>query len=266
METMTHILMKFGGGLITTKSKMKTIDVESISNLSKLIKQLLDLNHRVTIVHGAGSFGHLKAKEWRIASGAEDSILEQQKEAVDSIRADMLELNSIICSSLQSFGVVCQSFPPSKWASEVGPNFLGDLGPIEDCSEGCVPITFGDVVDCNGPNLFGILSGDDLMVRAGKEIAGITHCIFLLGDTEGLLSAPPSDPNAELIPMWNRNQTISGEHDQQQDVTGGIFLKLDSAAQIANVVPNVWFIDGRKPERVLELLNTGNTRGTQIVS
>ena len=61
------------------------------------------------------------------------------------------------------------------------------------------------------------------------------------------------------------NIPISGEHDEQQDVTGGIFLKLDSASKISKVVDNVWFIDGREPERVLELLNSGNTRGTQIV-
>ena len=58
---------------------------------------------------------------------------------------------------------------------------------------------------------------------------------------------------------------ISGEHDKNQDVTGGIFLKLDSASKISQIVKDVWFIDGRKPERVLELLNSGNTRGTQIV-
>ena len=58
---------------------------------------------------------------------------------------------------------------------------------------------------------------------------------------------------------------MSGEHDTSQDVTGGIFLKLESASIISKVVSNVWFIDGRKPERVLELLTTGTTRGTQIV-
>ena len=59
---------------------------------------------------------------------------------------------------------------------------------------------------------------------------------------------------------------ITGEHDKNQDVTGGIFLKLDSASKISQIVKDVWFIDGRKPERVLELLNSGNTIGTQIVT
>ena len=262
---MAHILMKFGGGLITTKSKMKTVDREAISKLSRLVRELSRLGHKVTLVHGAGSFGHLKAKEWKIADGALESIIEQQKDAVISIREDMLELNREVCNSLANHNVDTQSFPPSDWANEVGADFSGDLSPIQNCSEGVVPITFGDVVDCSKPKLFGILSGDDLMVRMGKEIPGITHCIFLLGDTEGLLSAPPANPNATLIPIWNKNQQVSGEHDKTQDVTGGIFLKLESASIISKIVPHVWFIDGRKPDRVLELLTTGTTRGTQIV-
>ncbi len=262
---MAHVLIKFGGGLITIKSKMKTIDERAVAKLSGLIKQLMDLGNRVTIVHGAGSFGHLKAKEWKIAEGAKPSILKEQKKAVKLIRADMLELNRLLCDSLTNLDVDSQSFPPSEWATEVGPNFLGDLTPIVECDDRVVPITFGDVVDCCEPNLFGILSGDDLMVRLGKEIPTITHCIFLLGDTEGLLSAPPADPNSELVHIWNPKIPISGEHDKEQDVTGGIFLKLNSASKISRIVENVWFIDGRKPERVLELLNSGNTRGTQIV-
>ena len=265
MSTMAHILMKFGGGLITSKSEMKTVDQESINNLANLTRELVGLGHRVTIVHGAGSFGHLKAKQWKIVEGAQPEFLNQQLDAVASIRNDMLELNSIICAALQSIGVNCNSFPPSNWARGVGPNFHGSLSSIENCSIESVPITFGDAVDCDEPKMFGILSGDDLMVRIGKEINGITHCIFLLGDTEGLLSAPPNDPTAELIEEWNSRRSISGEHDSQQDVTGGIFLKLDSAAKIATVVPNVWFICGRRCERVLELVNSGNTRGTRIL-
>lgn len=262
---MAHILMKYGGGLITTKSQMKTVDRDAISKLSRIVSEVSGLGHKVTIVHGAGSFGHLKAKQWNIANGAQEDIIEQQKEAVNSIREDMLQLNTEVCNSLSNHDIESKSFPPSDWARDTGADFSGDLSPIENCSEGVVPITFGDVVDCSPPKLFGILSGDDLMVRIGKEIPGITHCIFLLGDTEGLLSAPPSDPNAALIPVWKKDQEVSGEHDTSQDVTGGIFLKLESASMISTIIPNVWFIDGRKPERVIELLKTGTTRGTQIV-
>jgi isopentenyl phosphate kinase len=49
------------------------------------------------------------------------------------------------------------------------------------------------------------------------------------------------------------------------DVTGGIFLKLESAAMIAQNVEHVWFLDGRKTERVMQLMAEGVTRGTRIM-
>jgi len=250
--------------LITDKSAMKTVDHEIVSQLCQMISDLLAQGHTVTIVHGAGSFGHLKAKEWRIAKGADEEILTEQVLAVDSIRQDMRELNSILCESLNESNITTRSLPPSDWAQETGPQFIGDLSPIQQTPPEIVAVTFGDVVDCDPPKLFGILSGDDLMVRIGREIPTITHCIFLLGDTEGLLSGPPSDPNAELIQIWTPKQAIIGEHDSSQDVTGGIFLKLSSAAKIAEVVEHVWLLDGRCPERLQEILENGTTRGTRI--
>lgn len=261
---MAHLLIKFGGGLITDKSAMKTVDHEIISQLSQMTNDLLARGHTVTIVHGAGSFGHLKAKQWQIAQGADKEIITQQILAVDSIRQDMRELNSILCQSLNNSDITTRSLPPSDWAKETGSDFTGDLTPFAQSPPEIVAVTFGDAVDCDPPKRFGILSGDDLMVRIGREIESITHCIFLLGDTEGLLSAPPSDPNAELIPIWTPNQTITGEHDTSQDVTGGIFLKLESAVKIAEAVEQVWLLDGRCPERVHELLENGTTRGTRI--
>ncbi len=261
---MAHLLVKFGGGLITDKSAMKTVDHDIISDLAKLTQNLLSKGHTVTIVHGAGSFGHLKAKKWQIAHGAKQEILTEQILAVDSIRADMRELNSILCEALAHADVESRSLPPSDWARETGPNFTGSLEQFRNSPKEIVTTTFGDVVNCNPPKRFGILSGDDLMVRIATEIPTITHVIFLLGDTEGLLAGPPSDPEAVLIPHWQPSQSISGEHDTSQDVTGGIFLKLESAAIIAETVEHVWLLDGRKPERVVELLENGNTRGTRI--
>ena len=86
-----------------------------------------------------------------------------------------------------------------------------------------------------------------------------------MGDTEGLLTKPPNQVGAKLIPIWSKDQEISGIHEKSQDVTGGIFLKAESANKICQNVPNVWMLDGRKPERMLELIKTGNTTGTKVI-
>ena len=86
-----------------------------------------------------------------------------------------------------------------------------------------------------------------------------------MGDTEGLLTKPPNEEGSELIPLWSNEQEIAGRHESSQDVTGGIFLKAESASKIAQNVANVWMIDGRKPERMQELIKTGNTTGTKVI-
>ena len=62
----------------------------------------------LVIVHGAGSFGHMKAKEFRLAEGRVAGI--SQDEAVAEVRNDMLELNQKVVSSLQSRGLDVHHF------------------------------------------------------------------------------------------------------------------------------------------------------------
>jgi len=259
------IVIKLGGGLITDKSQYKVVREDRIHSVCRVISELIEGGNSVIIVHGAGSFGHLEAKKWNLSEGYDKEIIDQQRLAVKNVRNDMIELNNYVLEKLKQFNIEGISHPPSKWANDLGAEFKGDVSILDKEKEGMVQVTFGDVVDVYDQREFGILSGDDLMVRICKEIPDITHCIFLLGDTEGLLTKPPNEDGSELISLWSREQGITGRHESNQDVTGGIFLKAESASEIAQNITNVWMIDGRKPERILELLQTGNTIGTKVI-
>lgn len=263
-ESMSDILIKLGGGLITDKSRLRTVEENRIESVARVIAVLLSEGHSVRIVHGAGSFGHLKAKEWSLSAGADPLRLDDQLVAVNDVRMDMRKLNSIVRDVFESQNINVSAHPPSIWATGTGPSFAGDLSRFESLPQNTVAMTFGDVVDCPPPAQFGILSGDDLMVRMASEM-NITHAIFLLGDTEGLLDRPPDQPGAELITLWTPEQKIAGKHDSALDVTGGIFLKIASARAISKHVGNVWLLDGRQPQRVLQLIRTGKTRGTRVI-
>jgi isopentenyl phosphate kinase len=259
------IVIKLGGGLITDKSQYKVVHEDRINLVCEVISKLIESNAKVILVHGAGSFGHLEAKKWNLATGYDEEIIEQQRLAVKNVRNDMIELNNHVLKGLKKFNISGISHPPSEWANDLGPKFKGDISILEIGNKDIIQVTFGDVVDVLDKREFGILSGDDLMVRICKEIPGISHCIFLLGDTEGLLTKPPNEKGSELIPLWSKEQEITGIHDSDQDVTGGIFLKAQSASDISQNIDNVWLIDGRKPERILELVETGNTIGTKVI-
>lgn len=263
---MAKILMKWGGGLITDKSKLMTPDIEKMKHLSQMVRDLSDLGHSIIIVHGAGSFGHMKAKKWRLKEGKIESIEDSQFDAVCEVRKDMLRLNGLVRSELESFDLKTESHPPSDWANGTGPEFTGSISEFMSQEKGLIKTTFGDVVDCEKPKEFGILSGDDIMVRFSKEIEDITHAIFLLGDAEGLLSSPPGNSDSKLISLWKSGSVLTGDHDSRIDVTGGIKLKVSSAEKISEFLSDVWMIDGRKPERVIELIEEGSTIGTKIVN
>ncbi len=262
--SMNKIVIKIGGGLITDKSTYKSPKLDIIKSVAKVISKLSVDGHKFIVIHGAGSYGHLDSKKWSLATGADTERIDGQRKAVISVRNDMLELNKLLVDAFSINDRQTITFPPSDWAEGIGSNFNGDLSGFNR-KDNTIPISFGDVVDRNGPLEFGILSGDNLMVRISKEIPGVSHCIFLLGDTPGLMTKPPNEPGSELINCWSSSENIVGTHSSNQDVTGGIFLKTESAVEICHIIPEVWMLDGRKPERITELLLTGKTIGTKII-
>jgi len=264
------IVIKFGGGLITIKDQLCSPKIDIIRNLAKSVQHLVKMDRQVIIVHGAGSFGHLKAKSWKLHEGrtnvglpTEDGLTTQD-EAIESVRQDMLNLNQLVSGELNKLGISTVSHSPHEWAMGTGQNFSGDLQRF-NLEENLVHITYGDVVVCQGEKEFGILSGDDICYRLATELDA-THMIFAMGGAPGVMSLPPSDPGAELIPLWTQNKQFEGEHQSDIDVTGGIHLKLNVAEKISKHVPMVWIIDGEIPGRIVEIVLNGETYGTRIIS
>ena len=260
----SRVVIKLGGGLITDKGSMKKFDSDSMERVADSISSVVEMGVPIVIVHGAGSFGHLLAKEWSISEGVDQKIAEEQRIIVDEIRSDMRELNGLVIDKLADSELESEGLPPSEWAIGTGSDFQGDIANFERVVGAPIPITFGDVVNTNDRLEFGILSGDDLMVRLSRELE-VSHCIFLIGDAEGVLSGPPHQEGSSLISRLGAEEEIEGPHYSEIDVTGGIGLKIDRARKIASDVEEVWILDGRCPERVVELLSTGETRGTKIL-
>ena len=253
---MGRIIMKWGGGLISDKSSVCTANQQHIRNLAQCVKQIAKLGHDIIIVHGAGSFGHIRARQYRLDEGNIDGL--EQTEGVDQVRADMLQLHDLVVESLLPLNVI--SHKPREFVHNNGPDFQANLEPFLDSG---IHVTFGDVVECDPPLEFGILSGDDLMLRLSCELPDVTHSIFAMGGTPGLMTS--SDENGQLIPIWNREMQYSGKHNQEIDVTGGIFLKAQRASHICEFVNHVWFVDGQHVNRIIDIVENGESVGTRIV-
>lgn len=262
---MGKVVMKWGGGLITNKNNLCTALPERMKSLAAVVSQIVNLGHQVIIVHGAGSFGHLRAIEYGLAGGR-DARLDDgwQQDGIKLVQQDMDALHSHVISSLKSFDLDISSHIPREFVEGIGPNFKGSLTRFITDDQ-VVHLSYGDIVRCLPPEEFGILSGDDLMLRISTEVPDVSHVIFALGDTPGLMTHTPNNPAAKLIEKWSNGDAIVGSHDAHIDATGGIYLKIERALEISKIIGNVWFVDGCHPERILQLVTEGTTLGTQIL-
>jgi isopentenyl phosphate kinase len=265
------VVIKFGGGLITDKQRLCTARPAVIAGLCEAVSEIVQLGHRVIVVHGAGSFGHLKAKAWALSEGRKgggwqptDGLgLASQQEAVESVKADMDELNSLVVATLQSVGIESQVEKPRDWATGTGPDFRGDVSCLSVGGER-VSVSFGDVVRVEGDCEFGILSGDDIVYRVALELDA-DHVLFAMGGAPGLMTSPPQDSDSELVQTWRAGDSLRSEHHSEIDVTGGIELKLNRAAAIAEQVTNVYLVDGEEPQRLVEAVKGLSPIGTRIL-
>ena len=144
-------MIKLGGGLLTDKSSLCTAKREVIADIAAAIAELGRRGISVIIVHGAGSFGHLKAKAWQLHLGRNDDVsggmeLMSQDDAISSVHRDMDELNAILVSELSRQGVAATTHPPREWVVGTGIGFKGDVSRFATTKSGHVPITFGDAV------------------------------------------------------------------------------------------------------------------------
>lgn len=266
-----RVVIKWGGGLITDKHTLKRVRLDVIGELADQIIACHQEDIDVVLVHGAGSFGHLKAKQWRLAEGhLPDANFgrpngQSQEDGVEAVRKDMLELNSHIMDALAKRNIPAIAFPPHQWAKGTGLKFEGDIRLLE-VPQGVVLVTFGDVVDCKPPQRFGILSGDDLVARLALKLPRVKRVVFAIGGVDGVLAKPPSEATQkDLLEVLTAESIFKGEHQSNIDVTGGIGLKVHRSLQVAKQNIEVTIVNGQCPERVLAACCGRPTRGTKII-
>ena len=259
-----RVLIKLGGGLITFKDEPCKVRSDILTACAERISNIVEMGWMPIIVHGAGGFGHLRAKQYSLSSGR-DEMIAGQDEAVELVRKEMLDLNSQVCKALIDVGLKVSSHPPHTWSRGTGQGLVGSLQRFE-ADDGVIPITYGDVNDCDGPEAFGILSGDHLMERLAT-IEGVSKAIFALFGVDGVMSTPPdSEQQGILLEKIDSESDFIASHDSKIDVTGGITLKVACARRMAAGGIDVWMVNGEYPDRIVDsLLHTG-TIGTNVIS
>jgi len=246
------ILIKLGGSVITDKSSYKRFNKDVVSRLCREIK---DSGKDVMIVHGAGSFGHVIAKEFELQKG---HIRKDQIDAVTKVSRDVRELNLLMIGELIDAGIPAVSIPTGSCSvmddgtlvmnEEILRGYLG---------LGIVPVMFGDVV-LDRKKGFGICSGDVIMGSLTDIFS--PEMVVFVSDIDGLYDRDPKvTKDAKLIADVNEKVLDSiPEETTVADVTGGVHSKMRIMLNLSSNSRDCILVNGMVDGRLRTLLNGGN--------
>jgi isopentenyl phosphate kinase len=253
-------IVKLGGSVITEKTKECCFRQKIMDDLAKEIKKAGKKN---ILVHGAGSFGHIYAKKYRLNEGHN----RQDQLRGFSITHEMVQkLNSFVLQSLHKNDIPAVSISPHSIVklddhkiAEIDYNIFEDY-----LKKGFTPVTFGDVV-LDKKLSFSICSGD-LLVLALTEYFKPEKVVFVI-DEDGIYNANPKiNKDAKFIDSTTVKdlQNLKASADVHADVTGGMGGKIDVIKNIAEFGIDTVLVNGNKPDRLYKILHGENTKCTIV--
>ena len=272
------VFLKLGGSLITDKTKPYTPLLDMMDDLALQIATTLQAqpNLRLVIGHGAGSFGHVAASEYKTRDGyprpsplahrERDQNEENYWEGFAEVWYQASTLNRYVMKALHKANVRAISLPPSSSviASE-GKVSVWETTPIRMAlSSRMVPVIFGDVVfdEIRGGT---ILSTEDLFMHLARALS--PERILLAGlESAVWQDFPARTKKIEKITPDTFDQISAGiGKSEGADVTGGMESKVK---QMLDLIENnheltIQIFSGTDPGNIVRAL-TGETLGTVI--
>ena len=256
-------IIKLGGAVITDKTEYKKI---KLIELRKICQQIGEWGNPCIIVHGAGSYGHFKAKEYNITSGFKES---SQIQGLMQIRKDMCELSSIVVEELTKANLMPVNFQTSSliYLEKENLEYEYFLNPIQEAMHlGLIPVLSGDIVFVKDEG-FNIISGDALINILTNNFQ-VNRVIFIT-DVDGLLAMNPETNQKEYLLNASVEdlKSLSFTSDISEeiiDVTGSMKGKVDSILSILKSVNEIIIVNGQENKRVLDALKERDVVCTRI--
>ena len=259
--------LKLGGSLITDKRTARTPRKEVIARLTTEIESVraANLDLKLLLGHGSGSYGHVPAKKYGTRQGVVSS---EQWQGFAEVWYEAATLNRIVMETLHAAGLPAISFPASAGVTaKDGKVAVWNLAPLSAALEGgLLPVVFGDVVFdiARGGT---ILSTEDIFTHLARQLCPMR--ILLAGIDAGVWADFPAC--TQLIPEitpenWDTvAASLSGS--AATDVTGGMQSKVRAMLDLAIAIPGleISIFSGEQPGNLAAALQ-GESLGTRIIS
>lgn len=253
------ILIKFGGSLISDKTKINKARLNVIENLSKQIKEVIKKEKDLSLIiaTGAGGFGHPLAEKYK------NNLIKGKF----YIRKAVKKLNGIVVSALVRTGLKAVSIKPSDSASYKNGQMvkLLDNRITELLEKNIIPVFHADLIE-DEVNGLSILSMDkflaDLAIFLKKKGFRIEKVIFA-GTTAGVVSR--SGGTIKKITKKDFPQIESVFYKGKGiDVTGGMRYKVEQCLKLAKLNIFSLIINGQKENNLQKIIVDNKIEGTII--
>ena len=275
------VFLKLGGSLITDKTQPYTPLLDVMDDLALQIRTALQThpNLRLVIGHGAGSFGHVPASEYRTRDGLPPKSTplahRERDETEDNYWKGFAEvwyqastLNRYMMKALHKAEIRTISLPPSSsMIASDGQVSVWETTPLRMAlSAGIVPVIFGDVTydEIRGGT---ILSTEDLFMHLAKALN--PERILLAGLEAAVWSDfPERTKKIEKITPASFEEVSAGVGKSHgADVTGGMESKVKQMLALASANPEltIQIFSGTEPGNIVRAL-TGEVLGTVITA
>jgi len=224
---------------------------------------------RLVVGHGSGSFGHVAAAKYRIASGIASGPSRSQLAGISQTQERAAALHWQVMAALAAAGANPFSLAPSSAlvAAAGAPADLADEPLLLALERGLLPVLYGDVVldrelgvaICSTESLFALLA------RVLPERGVTVRRAIWLGETAGVL-----DRDGATLPRLTRSDLhaagISIGGARGTDVTGGMHHRVETTLALADLgVPSL-IADGQVPGLLESALAGHTVPGTLVMA
>jgi len=241
------LLIKLGGSIITNKKKPLSAKRKTIDNI---VSSFRKISEDFVVVHGGGSYGHY----WSVKYDMHTKPKKYDLKGVSIVKNSMIELNTIILDSFLKNKLNPYCLPPTDFVMGNKPINKKILEIKKIANSGLIPITYGDALWYGNKKSY-ILSGDKIMSLLARVLKPRLS-IFVLNE-DGLYS----DMKTKKLIYDFKDEKILIKK-TLMDVTGGMTRKVAEASKISKLGLKVFFVNGNKPERIVNAINRKKFEGT----
>jgi isopentenyl phosphate kinase len=259
------ILIKLGGSVITDKKKDSTIRQENIKRLAGEVKSALkNIDSKIIVGHGAGSFAHVPAKKYK----TKDGLINRNSLFGMCVTEDSAKkLNAIVIRNFLEIGLPAFSFSPASFLiSDTKVCLSSYFDPLNKALEvGIIPVVYGDVIvdKTIGCTIFSTEKVLSIIARELRKVYKIR--IIYVTDVDGVYDQNKKTIDKITSANFDKvKKSILGT--ETTDVTGGMIHKVEEALKLVKKTGiETLIINGTKKGELRNAILSNKTNGTLVI-